>query len=207
MRKKELIIGLGLGMVLASAVSLFPSSSGKTMTDEQVKKRATELGMIEKENANDVVLEKNAKATSGQSIIDMLTSSPETTEKAESSVEPTNMDFMNFVSKATEKPSESIKPTAKATDKVESSSEPTAKPTPEATKKAEKISSYVTVTIRAGMVSNQIATHFYELDLIDNTEKFDDFLCDNGYASDIRVGTFRIPKGATYKDIAEIITH
>ena len=60
--------------------------------------------------------------------------------------------------------------------------------------------------IKPGMWSDEIAKTFYDMQLVKDAEGFDSFLCDNGYASMIRVGSYKVPKGSTYEEIAKIIT-
>ena len=51
----------------------------------------------------------------------------------------------------------------------------------------------VVVQIKPGMWSDEIAKTFYDLQLVKDAEEFDSFLCDNGYASMIRVGSYKVP--------------
>ena len=62
------------------------------------------------------------------------------------------------------------------------------------------------MTIVAGMHSYEIAEKFKELGLVDDAKAFDDFLCDNDYASLIREGSYKIAKESSYEEIAKIIT-
>lgn len=73
---------------------------------------------------------------------------------------------------------------------------------PEETKEPE----YVTVTIKGGMWSKDVSKAMEAAGLVSSAEKFDEYLCDNGYASFISVGTFKIRVGADFQEIAEKIT-
>lgn len=198
MSRKNFMLGLGIGMVFATAIMMFPDSSQGKMTDAEVKERALELGMIEREDALDQVLATPTgnPDTSGE---------PEETEEAKESASPSDKPTSQNSSSANKK---NISTKAAATEAVSATEKPEATAAPKVTKKPspnEQVS-YVTVEIKAGMWSEEIASTLYSLELVDDAEKFDKFLCDNGYGSMIKVGTYKIPIGATYVQIAEIIT-
>ena len=66
---------------------------------------------------------------------------------------------------------------------------------------------FVSVQITRGMWSDSVAVEMENKGLVDNAEKFDKYLNNHGYASFISVGTFKIPEGASYEQIARIITN
>ncbi len=63
-----------------------------------------------------------------------------------------------------------------------------------------------TFRVRDGLLSSTVAEELKEAGFIKNDKAFDDYMEENGYAQKIRKGTYTIPKGASYRDIAEIIT-
>lgn len=196
------MLGLGVGMVFATAIMMVPDSSQDKMSDAEVKERALELGMIEREDALDQVLaEKGTPSAKPETSVE-----PENTGEVEASdaptVEPTTKN--SYVSN---KKTTSAQTTA--TERVEVTETPKITGTPEVTKKPSKSEqiSYVTLEIKAGMWSEEIAATLHSLDLVDDAQEFDKFLCDNGYGSKIKVGTYKIPTGSTYTQIAEIITN
>ena len=207
MRRKDFMLGLGIGIVFSAAITMIPSSSPDTLTDEEIKTRAMKLGMVEKEDALAQVLKQNATATptaiASEEPEDMIqTEEVKATQTPEASATPVSTFLANYsdstVGASTKAPSTQQ---VKATEKPKSTEVPK-KEKDNASKKPE----YVTFTIQAGMWSEEIASKMYELELEDDAKEFDTFLSDNGYGSIIKVGTFKIPKGSSYKDIAEIIT-
>lgn len=190
MKKKYFLRGLGAGIMM-SAIILSITSPGKELSNEEIKKRAMKLGMIEKESALDQVLKPTEEA------IVVITDTPKATKEpaATESVteEPVVTESVTKEPKVTKIP---------VTETPEITREPKITTTPDTTEKKR----YITVQISAGMWSEEIAKKFEELKLVKNAEDFDDFLCDNGYASKIKVGQYKMPYGATYKEIAEIIT-
>ncbi len=65
----------------------------------------------------------------------------------------------------------------------------------------------VSVTIETGMISSQIANMLKEKGLIDDAQKFAEYLEEEGYAQTIWVGTYELKQGMTYEQIANTIGH
>ncbi len=63
-----------------------------------------------------------------------------------------------------------------------------------------------TVTIPRGMGSDQVARILYNEGIVDDAVTFNRFLIDRGVDRIIRSGTKTIPEGATYQQVADIIT-
>lgn len=205
MKRKYFLRGLGAGIIL-SAVVMGVTSSKADLTDAEIRKRAMELGMVEKPDALEAVLKETKIPSTTGSAIDENNNNNSETEK------PEITDFPTITSKITYKPSHiqnNIIP--KATQNTIVTEPPKVTQRPSVTSKAVSQTSIprreiISVTITAGMWSDQIAEKFKELGLVDSAKKFDKFLCDNDYASLIRVGSYRIPKGSSYEEIAKIIT-
>ncbi len=64
----------------------------------------------------------------------------------------------------------------------------------------------VTFVITSGMISNTAASILEELGVVESGYDFNMYLYNNGYESKLRVGTYEIPKGASYEEITRIIT-
>ncbi|MBO5485868.1 MAG: endolytic transglycosylase MltG [Eubacterium sp.] len=99
---------------------------------------------------------------------------------------------------------------------------PAATVTPETTKKPEKtvVASGAGVTgettgktkkgtkftVREGLLSSSVAREMKEAGIIKDDEALDEYLEKSGYGRKVRSGTYYIPKGASYAEIARIIT-
>lgn len=201
MKRKYFLRGLGAGIILSAVVSAVAVSQSR-MTDEEICNRARQLGMVEQENEQEQ-LEKKPEEVSKSAI--------SATKKEKQTAEPTALPEKTATVTSTPKAQkyvsagggtnskETKKPTV--TKEVETTKKPVVTKKPQTSQKK-----YLSVTIEAGMWSDQISQKFQELGLVDDAEKFDDYLCDNGYASMIKVGVYQIPTNATYKEIASIIT-
>lgn len=205
MKRKYFLRGLGAGIIL-SAVVMGVTSSKADLTDAEIRKRAMELGMVEKPDALEAVLNETKIPTTTGAAVEENNNNNLETEKPEITDYPTIMPEItykpshiqnNVTPKATQKTTFTVSPKVTQRPRV------TSKPVSQTGTPRREI---IAVTITAGMWSDQIAEKFKELGLIDNAKKFDKFLCDNDYASLIRVGSYKIPKGSSYEEIAKIIT-
>ncbi|KSV60709.1 hypothetical protein [Acetivibrio ethanolgignens] len=120
--------------------------------------------------------------------------------RADEGLEPKETPAVTETPVATETPN--VTKTPVATEKPVETRPPEETKEPEKPKEPE----YVTVTIKGGMWSKDVAKAMEAAGLVSSAEKFDEYLCDNGYASFISVGTFKIKVGADFREIAEKIT-
>lgn len=203
MKRKYFLRGLGAGIVL-SAVVMGVTTSKADLSDEEIRKRAIELGMVEKPDALEYVLQekKEPEVTSGSSV--EKNDDLETTAPTDFSTE-----FPTITPVVTQKAiafQNNIKPIITKTPVVSTVPKTTKEPKVSSKPESNKVKEMISVTITVGMYSQEIAEKFKELGLVENAKAFDDFLCDNGYASLIREGSYKIAKGSSYEEIAKIIT-
>lgn len=77
---------------------------------------------------------------------------------------------------------------------------------PQNTPKSEGDIKGTRFTVRGGLLSSSVAREMMEAGIIKSDKALDDYLEKSGYATEIRAGTYFIPKGAGYEEIARIIT-
>lgn len=219
MKLKYYLRGLGIGMAV-TALILGISFSGRqgqeaqTLTDEQIRERASELGMVDSSELTLAALQNSAQP--------QTTMEPEVTEESKPTTEPEN----TTEPEATAEPEMTTKPEAttepetmtdpEATVEPETMTEPetTAEPKmttePEATKEPELTTapeqSQTTITIKKGSDSGSVSRMFYEAGLVENAKAFDNYLCNNGYSRSINPGIYEIAPGTSEEEIAKIIT-
>ena len=201
MKLKYYLRGLGIGMAV-TALILGISFSGRqgqeaqTLTDEQIRERASELGMVDSSELTLAALQNSAQP--------QITMEPEVTEESETMTEP----------EATAEPETATEPEATAepemTTKPEVTAEPEMTTKPEATKEPELITapeqSQTTITIKKGSDSGSVSRVLYEAGLVENAKAFDNYLCNNGYSRSINPGIYEIAPGTSEEEIAKIIT-
>lgn len=95
------------------------------------------------------------------------------------------------------------------TPKTKATPQPTKAPkksaNPKKTKQPQTDSATVSIVIESGMWSESVSKKLYEMGAIEDAEEFDEYLCENGYASKIRPGTYYIIKGSNYEEIANAL--
>ncbi|MDE6635637.1 MAG: hypothetical protein K2K09_03405, partial [Lachnospiraceae bacterium] len=121
----------------------------------------------------------------------------------------------SVIVKPTKEPGEqqTTEPDASSTKKPVTA-EPTVTPTDEpVTESAAESaaptdkSELISFSVERGDWSRIVSEKLEELEIIDDSEQFDKYLVDNGYAVRIKVGDFRAKKGSTYEEIAKMITN
>ena len=201
MKLKYYLRGLGIGMAV-TALILGISFSGRqgqeaqTLTDEQIRERASELGMVDSSELTLAALQNSAQP--------QTTMEPEVTEESETMTEP----------EATAEPETATEPKATAepemTTKPEATAEPEMTTKPEVTAEPELITapeqSQTTITIKKGSDSGSVSRVLYEAGLVENAKAFDNYLCNNGYSRSINPGIYEIAPGTSEEEIAKIIT-
>ena len=189
MKLKYYLRGLGIGMavtalILGISFSDRQGQEAQTLTDEQIRERASELGMVDSSELTLAALQNSAQP--------QITMEPEVTEESETMTEP----------EATAEPEMTTKPEATA--------EPEMTTKPEATKEPELITapeqSQTTITIKKGSDSGSVSRVLYEAGLVENAKAFDNYLCNNGYSRSINPGIYEIAPGTSEEEIAKIIT-
>lgn len=220
MKLKYFLRGLGSGVVVTALIlSIAHGGDKETMSDQEIIRRAEQLGMVQQER--DLLTEATKTPTITNEVTPTITG------------EETDKNFTDdIMAMATEaaKPSKEAEPTKEVTPTKDATSEeevtptkeaeptkaeatvsPTKAPTPtiEPTKEAtptKAVGEKKVITIVSGMWSDQVARELQAMGVVESATEFDQYLVKNGYANRIVVGTFQIPEGASYEEIANIIT-
>jgi len=186
MKLKYYMRGLGIGIILTTLIFTISNNSHK-LTDQEIIKRATELGMVSKDES-DKKLEDLIKPTVAPT--PEPTEEPTETPTPEPTVEPTEAPTPEPTMAPTEIPKQE---TEENTDTVDTSE-------PENTTKT------IGFTIKKGMTSGQVAKLLVEVGLIEDAIDFNNYIVGVGKASIINIGEFNIPEDATYEEIVTVIT-
>lgn len=207
MKLKYYLRGLGIGMAV-TALILGISFSGRqgqeaqTLTDEQIRERASELGMVDSSELTLAALQNSAQP--------QTTMEPEVTEEPKPTTEPENTTEPEATAEleTTTEPKATTEPETTAELEMATESETTTEP--ETTEEPELITapeqSQTTITIKKGSDSGSVSRMFYEAGLVENAKAFDNYLCNNGYSRSINPGIYEIAPGTSEEEIAKIIT-
>lgn len=209
MKLKYYLRGLGIG-ILVTAVILGITGKDGTMSDEEIKLRAKELGMVEQRTLADLRGEEEiSQMTSHESEnnkgkeqednhVGEKVEASTPTKESEDSREPETTEEPKVTEPAqeeeipqvTEKPGENV-----------SSEEPAVTEGPE-TDEIQKFK----VDIIPGDTSYSVCIRLQEMGLIDDALSFDTYLCKMNYDKKLNIGSFTIEKGMTEEEIAKTIT-
>ena len=230
MNLKYYLRGLGVGIVVTSLIlGIGLGSRKETLSNEEIKERARELGMVEEsitvaeaaaqkeEEAQekvtaDPVPEENAEGDAET----IVSAEPEVSSEPAVSVSAAPETSEEPKVSAASEPEASEEPNASAASEPEASAEPEAGATPEAGVKpvaneAEEDSGtapakeIVDITINPGEGSYVISQKLEQSGLIDDAAEYDAYLCDNGYHTKLRAGVHKIPMGSTREEIAKLL--
>lgn len=209
MKLKFYLRGLGIGIAVTAGILMLAGGGKKTMTDEEVIARAKELGLVE----NKVLAELNTEVSGNEEENLPEESDSETTENENTD---SSQDVSENVSEnpSSEQTVSEQEPTEQNTSEPESSEEKTSEQesteetgqeTTEEEQTEEVIEEYVIVTVVGGDSSVAVSKKVFEAGLVESAASFDAFLCSNGYDKILAVGNHEIPKGASMKEIADIL--
>lgn len=204
MKLKYYLRGLGIGMIVTALIlgisfSNRQDQTSQIMTDDQIRERAAELGMVDSSELTLAALQNSEKQptegtpeeTTQTQEQNNIEAEPETTVPAETqaTVEP----------ETTQEPEATAEPEPEKTAGPETTAEPEVTEAPQRTQTAS-------ITIQRGDDSGSASRRLYEAGLVENAKAFDNYLCNNGYSRSINPGTYEIAPGASEEEIAKIIT-
>lgn len=197
MKLKYYLRGLGIGMIVTALIlgisfSHRQGQETQILTDDQIRERAEQLGMVDSSELTLAALQNSVQQAQ------------ENTEKTEASPEPeTEETTTTSEPETTVAPENTTEP--ETTAAPENTVEPEATPQPE-TIAASEASQTVTVTVKKGASSGSVSNRLQEAGLVEDAKSFDNYLCNNGYSRSINPGTYEIVPGTSEEEIAKIIT-
>ena len=190
MKLKYYLRGLGIGMIVTALIlgisfSNRQDQTSQIMTDDQIRERAAELGMVDSSELTLAALQNSAKQpTEG---------TPEETTQTQ---EQNNIEAEP---ETTQEPEATAEPEPEKTAAPETTAEQEVTEAPQRTQTAS-------ITIQRGDDSGSASRRLYEAGLVENAKAFDNYLCNNGYSRSINPGTYEIAPGTSEEEIAKIIT-
>ena len=224
MKLRYYLRGLGVGIIVTAIIMNIAFSNKQEMSDEEIKARAAELGMIE-----DTVLAPNqtptptaGAAADGQGWTNIVT--PTQTDDiavshaaGQTTEQPAQGEAASGVPTPTAAITETPMSSPTATPTAKPTAVPTAIPTPTPTAKptatptatptpTQAVQETVTITINSGEGSGTVSRKAAQAGLVADAADFDRYLCANGYDKKLAVGNHIIPVGASYEEIAKKLT-
>ncbi len=215
MKLKYYLRGLGIGILITTVILSLAGIGRKNMTDEEVVKRAKELGMVESTLLSDLPDQTKAEEVRPT---EPETPEPETSLQPETSEQEISAEPEAGPGPETSEP-ETLEPEV-SPEPEESASTPETPVAPEETPVAPEetpvsqedgnpdtpAGETVTLVIGRGESSTTVSKNLKKAGIVEDAAAFDRFLCNNGYDKKIITGTYEIPYGASEEKIAKIIT-
>ena len=214
MKLKYYLRGLGIGILVTTVILSLAGVGRKNMTDEEVVKRAKELGMVESTLLSDLPDQTKAEEVRPT---EPETLEPETSEQ-ETSLQPETSEQENSAEPETSEPETSEPEVSPEPEETASTPETPAAPeetpvapeetpvSPEDGNPDTPAGKTVTLVIGRGESSTTVSKNLKKAGIVEDAAAFDRFLCNNGYDKKIITGTYEIPYGASEEEIAKIIT-
>lgn len=213
MKLKYYLRGLGIGIAVTTLV--FGLSGRKeSLTDEEIKARAAELGMVENTLLSD--LKENESLTELASEEQSITEEPSITaesesetaesEETETETAETETEALETETSETEAETPEMEPGTTKSEVAEAAAAESDQEPEEIVSKPEETVKMIPFTIRSGETSWPVAQRIQEAGLVKDARAFDNFLCDSGYSRYLRAGSYQIPVGASEEEIAKILS-
>lgn len=216
MKRKYYMRGLGIGVIVTAILFtlIFPKNE-PAMTDDEVIARARELGYTKKSEGItpediDKIKEQDNLTTTPEATKEITpeptgtpgpTPSPEPTPEAPKPPEQPDTPVSPTPVAEQEKPTPTPKPTSPVTQK------PTETPVPSATMApASGAEDTVTIKVERGMTASKVSQLLQKAGAVEDSTAFVSYLRKEKLTDAINIGTFSIPQGATYEEIATILT-
>lgn len=197
MKLKYYLRGMGIGIMITTLILIIAFSIHKndTVQQEEPKQEAASKTVAEAQNSTQIPMdtETETEPATEQNNAEQ-TDTQKTTEKQKENE-------TSVVSASTEEKASEEKTTEQKTSETKSSEEKISeKNTPAAA--TEKVRFEVGV----GEYSDVICKRLLQAGLIDDADAFNKFLIQKDYDNLILPGVYDIPKGATYEEIAALLT-
>ena len=219
MKLKYYLRGLGIGIVVTAVVMSFTGKK-EELTDAEIKFRAAQLGMVEKNVLADIQKEKEdlTETNKEEDIVESVPENDDTivAENNQDTIEHSEETVTSTENTETEEPlinieEESISDTEtepeNVTEEPEEESNPDAdnEQEGEIIQEAEKVENYIIIKVERGNGSEIVSRRVFEAGLVNSASDYNKYLVSNGYDRRLRVGNHEIPADATEEEIAKIL--
>lgn len=231
MKLRYYLRGLGIGIVVTALIMGIIGKEGRPLTDAEIRVAARELGMVESdalkltdiqpdpnpgvqgqdesaegsETQREDGSDRGTESSEGESFGETESSEGEESEgrtesqDEEESSHGTGSQEEGEPEKETESREEESSDGSESQDEDESSGEAE-------TSDSSVSEETVTVTIISGSGSGTVCRQLEEAGLIEEAREYDRYLIREGYSKRICAGTYEIPVGADWEEIAKIIS-
>lgn len=190
MKLKYYLRGIGIGMIVTTIILMitFAVHKDQPLTDDEIRERAAELGMIMAEDlpVSDTLADTDP---AGQDEDEQEDSVDVWTEPQGTQDDPANDTDGDAAGDAAPADDESGQDNGKKDDGAK-----------------QEVIEQVEISIVGGEYSNAVCKKLKKAGLIEDIDDFNKYLSDGGYDNLIQPGNYVIPLGSDYDEIIKIIT-
>ena len=206
MKIRYYLRGLGLGILFTTVFFWIGGSSKQTMSDEMIKERAKELGMIENTVLADIGDTTDNSVEESSVIFETVSTEMNTDLEMETTIEmdtetgeeETSPEIEEETSLVTEEETFSEVETETESSSVEEMLSEEVEETPEE-------GQIISIVVNKGEGSDTVSRRLYEAGLVDDPYEYDRYLMQNKYDRKIGVGEHLIPAGSSWQEIAQLL--
>ncbi len=208
MRFKYYLRGIGIGITLATlllTISFYfgrDSLVSKELSEEEIIKMASELGMVMPDEEKDA---DESKKTDEKKADTEATTNEENVEEKPDVVTDNSDEFKKQDKKIKEITDDQIEEIEEIQEKSESIKKDTNNLDPKGDEETKV--TYVPFTIRGGQSSEIISSNLQKAGLIDSSDKFNKYLNKLNVDDKIKAGTFYVKEGSTYDDVIALLVN
>lgn len=199
MKRKYYLRGLGLGILVTALV--FTIAGPKELSEEEIIKRAEELGYVKEEGSSLGIKDLLNKETTAPTKPIHTVEIP----GAEKTPAPTatNTSVPTPTQTPVPTPTETPEPTATPTPEPTATPKPTATPVP--TKEPEKTVK-ATIVVERGNSASMVCEKLEQAGIVKDGSDFRKYLISRDLTDFINVGTYELSSDMSYKELAKKIT-
>ena len=204
MKIRYYLRGLGLGILFTTVFFLIGGSSKQTMSDEMIKERAKELGMIENTVLADIGNTMDESVEESIVISETVSTEVNTDIEVESTSE---MDTETVAEETSPETEESVEETSMEEElsKVETESSSEEEILSEEEEETPETGQIISIVVNKGEGSDTVSRRLYEAGLVDDPYEYDLYLMQNKYDRKIGAGEHLIPTGSSWEEIAQLL--
>lgn len=204
MKIRYYLRGLGLGILFTTVFFLIGGSSKQTMSDEMIKERAKELGMIENTVLADIGNTMDESVEESIVISETVSTEVNTDIEVESTSE---MDTETVAEETSPETEESVEETSMEEElsEVETESSSEEEILSEEEEETPETGRIISIVVNKGEGSDTVSRRLYEAGLVDDPYEYDRYLMQNKYDRKIGAGEHLIPTGSSWEEIAQLL--
>lgn len=203
MKLRFYLRGLGIGIIVTALIMGMTTEAEKPLSDAEIRALAENLGMVDPGTLS--LTDVGSTGGKQSSLPPENSNPPDSSEEPETGKGEDDNLFEEGNPTESPNPEESAEPEESAVPSQLPVVTETPSPSPSPIQTEIPDSESVTIVIVRGDSSYTVSRRLVEAGLIEDARGFDTYLVDNGYSKTIRTGTYKIPLGATWEEIARII--